>query len=120
MRYWEPHWTSAVRVGCAHLQAKNDTLHDPLQQRQDHAVEALKPHPKSAEYPALAQRQCCPRKYCARARASPPPQERAPIFSEILVTTIHPHPSAKQKLKIRGVRASGAVVCHMHGECPVP
>ena len=39
MRYWEPHWTSAVRVGCAHLQAKNDTLHDPLQQRQDHAVE---------------------------------------------------------------------------------
>ena len=43
MRHWEQHWTCAVRVGCAHLQAKNDTLHDPLQQRHDHAIEAPPP-----------------------------------------------------------------------------
>ena len=40
MRYWVPHRSHAVRVGCAHLQAENDALYDQLQQRHDHAAEA--------------------------------------------------------------------------------
>ena len=43
MRYWEPHWSYAVRVDCAHLQAENDALHDRLQQCHDHAAKA-QPH----------------------------------------------------------------------------
>ena len=49
MRYWEPHWTYAVRVGRVHLQAKNDALHDRLQQWHDHAVEAP---PRKCELPS--------------------------------------------------------------------
>ena len=40
VRYWVPHRSHAVRVGCAHLQAENDALYDRLQQRHDHAAEA--------------------------------------------------------------------------------